>query len=194
MAKRINKDSALWEEAYRAYKRSQPYAVGGKVKITKQATREYIEPSTVTNTQQGINIEIKRIDLEIAELRRKRKQLTSLLVSHDRTAYEAKPYILYALRLQNDCWYIGITKNIDKRYRKHASGKGAVWTKRYAPVEVYYTELLNTSVTSEAAHFEDKLTLKYANMFGTSKVRGGGYCQMHPVWPNSLVKNVIEVR
>ena len=36
---------------------------------------------------------------------------------------------LYMLPLEDGCYYVGTTVNINKRYNQHAAGTGAAWTK-----------------------------------------------------------------
>jgi hypothetical protein len=36
---------------------------------------------------------------------------------------------LYAPRLEDSCYYVGMSYNVDKRFIKHQTGKGASWTR-----------------------------------------------------------------
>ena len=90
---------------------------------------------------------------------------------------------LYALRLEDNCWYIGQARDPLRRFKKHGGRKGAHWTKRHRPIEIH--EIRDTGLTDEgqAARLEDGMTLEYAQKYGIEYVRGGGYCHLSPNWP-----------
>eukprot|EP00957_Ditylum_brightwellii_P066009 5006007-Ditylum_brightwellii.AAC.1 len=43
---------------------------------------------------------------------------------------------LYTLKLQNDCWYVGTTKDPSRRLQEHYKGHGAEWTRVHTPIEL----------------------------------------------------------
>lgn len=53
-------------------------------------------------------------------------------------------WIVYILECADGSLYTGITNNLDRRMRAHASGRGAKYTKRRGPFTVRYTELLDS--------------------------------------------------
>ena len=53
---------------------------------------------------------------------------------------------VYILRCNDNSLYTGWTKNLEKRLKVHASGKGAKYTKARLPIELVYFE-----------EFEDKI-------------------------------------
>lgn len=122
-----------------------------------------------------------RIRNEIFEIQNRLKEL------HQTASYGKQPVSLYALRLQNDCWYIGMTFNVEKRFKKHANGKGANWTKLYQPIEIAEQRTTNVYIQETAAALEDAMTLEYAKKYGFDKVRGGSWCQTKPHWPKELM-------
>ena len=71
----------------------------------------------------------------------------------------------YILQLEDGKFYVGQSRNLDKRLRQHFSGSGAAWTKLHKPVKVFYT--LSYGKEREAFEF----MLKYA---GIENVRGYG--------------------
>ena len=84
---------------------------------------------------------------------------------------------LYVLKLEDDCWYVGTSKNPMKRALDHSVGEGAAWTKLHAPItpirdNVVITSLGNVSVKT-AEYEEDLVTEKMQNEYGLNKVRGG---------------------
>ena len=43
------------------------------------------------------------------------------------------PYFVYMLRCRGDVYYTGLTTDVARRYRLHASGKGAKFTRSHPP-------------------------------------------------------------
>jgi len=76
---------------------------------------------------------------------------------------------VYALKLQQDKYYIGFSQNFDKRIQAHQSGNGAVWTKKYPMIEVleYFEDV--------PFDMENEITQKYMSQYGWRNVRGGNY-------------------
>lgn len=86
---------------------------------------------------------------------------------------------VYVLSLEDDCWYVGITFNLNMRMGQHWSGSGAKWTRLHKPltiVEVLYP------ATKE---MENKTTLRYIELYGKEKVRGGSWCRVPESSPDS---------
>ena len=77
---------------------------------------------------------------------------------------------VYVLLLKNAHFYVGITDNLKKRISQHFAGTGAVWTKKYQPVEVLEV-IQNASLL-----IETKVTREYMSRYGKDRVRGGKYC------------------
>lgn len=85
-------------------------------------------------------------------------------------------YWLYVLRLEQDKYYIGITKrsNPNDRINQHFGGYyGAQWTKKYKPETVLEIRDLGHITRSEAEYLEKKETLRVMDMYGYQNVRGG---------------------
>lgn len=86
-------------------------------------------------------------------------------------------YRLYALRLKNDKYYVGMTaQSVNARYEQHYSGKGSKWTSIHQPINV--VESIELGLTSEgnSARKENELTVKYMEKYGVQNVRGGSMC------------------
>ena len=83
--------------------------------------------------------------------------------------------MVYVLELEDECWYIGITHNLNLRFAQHMAGDGAVWTKMHRPIRIY-------DVYSEDAtlRLENEVTQKFMEEFGEDKVRGGSWCYKTP--------------
>ena len=51
----------------------------------------------------------------------------------------ARPWFLYLIECANGAWYAGISPDVDARYRAHASGRGARYTRANPPVRLLGT-------------------------------------------------------
>ena len=86
-----------------------------------------------------------------------------------------KFFWLYALKLENEKYYIGITtkNNPHERIEQHKRGfYGAKWTKKYRPLDTLEVIDLGSVSQEYAEHEEKKLTLKYMDKYGYQNVRG----------------------
>lgn len=78
---------------------------------------------------------------------------------------------IYILKLENNKYYVGKTKNINKRILDHFQNNGSEWTKKYKPIEI-----INTY---KGDNFdEEKHTLLTMDKYGIDNVRGGSYCKI----------------
>lgn len=74
--------------------------------------------------------------------------------------------VVYVLELEDDCWYVGITMNLNQRLAQHWTGNGAKWTKLHKPVKIF-------SVTYQG--HEQDITNEMIVQHGKEKVRGGNH-------------------
>ncbi len=51
-----------------------------------------------------------------------------------------EPWFLYILRCQNDSFYTGVTKDLERRLKMHNDGKASKYTRARRPVEMIYHE------------------------------------------------------
>lgn len=84
-------------------------------------------------------------------------------------------FYVYVLQLEYEHYYVGITRDFDKRLKNHGKGKGANWTALYRPLEVLHLTSAGTNDVSEATKIEDEVTLAVMLKYGIDKVRGGQY-------------------
>lgn len=79
---------------------------------------------------------------------------------------------VYILKLEDDKYYIGKSKDPIKRFEEHKNGQGSAWTTKYKPIKV--VETINNCDKFD----EDKYTKLYMLKYGIDNVRGGSYCQL----------------
>lgn len=92
--------------------------------------------------------------------------------------YEFDDYKLYVLALNEGKFYVGITKEIERRLAEHKSGIGARYTSYYKPIGVVYRQNLKTRYKKEAERQEHILTIQLMKKYGVDRVRGAEYCQI----------------
>ena len=85
---------------------------------------------------------------------------------------------LYVLKLEDECWYVGISKDPVYRISQHCEGTGSAWCKKHKPLggdeNQYIVDLGNLNVR-ESEVTEHEVTEVLQKEFGLNKVRGG-YC------------------
>jgi predicted GIY-YIG superfamily endonuclease len=79
---------------------------------------------------------------------------------------------VYILKCEDDCWYVGITFNLNIRMSQHWSGEGAKWTRLHKPVSI------DAVIYPASKEIEDQKTLELMEIYGKEKVRGGKYCKI----------------
>ena len=77
---------------------------------------------------------------------------------------------LYVLKLDNDRYYIGITRNLNARLAEHFEGKGSKWTRKHKAIS-----LEKVIYPADEVGLEDKITAEYIDLYGSNKIRGGWY-------------------
>lgn len=82
-------------------------------------------------------------------------------------------YIIYCLRLEHGCYYVGRTTNLERRLAEHANGAGSAWTKLHPMI------CLETKKENCDALDEDKYVKWTMQRVGIHKVRGGSYSQVN---------------
>ena len=53
-------------------------------------------------------------------------------------------WFVYILYCENKSFYVGITDNLEKRYRTHKEGRGAKYTRSFTPEAIVYVERCKT--------------------------------------------------
>ena len=73
---------------------------------------------------------------------------------------------VYTLRLSGECWYVGMTGDLERRVSQHFLLRGSEWTKIHRPLEV-------VAVSRGGEDLENAQTI--ALMYSWKRVRGGKY-------------------
>jgi predicted GIY-YIG superfamily endonuclease len=100
----------------------------------------------------------------------------------------AKHYWLYALKLNDDKYYVGMTakKNPYDRILQHGNldenSYSATWTKLHTPLEVLEIRDIGDVTKSQAKELEQQLTQAYMKAYGYQKVRGGQVTYSGKIW------------
>jgi hypothetical protein len=76
------------------------------------------------------------------------------------------------LELQDGKYYVGTTNDLQKRFQEHVDGTGAVWTRKYVPLAI------ERSVIVDGPLHEDRVTKELMLKYGIDNVRGGSYCRI----------------
>lgn len=87
---------------------------------------------------------------------------------------------VYVLKLQDGCFYIGMTTSPEKRIREHVVGERSVdWTDEHKPVDVLEVreEIADVDEEAKALAREREVTLEYMREKGWKRVRGGPWCE-----------------
>lgn len=179
------KDSRQWEEALIAMPPTK------KIKVPNYKKQK---PTKLYNPKPESMVlmhELRDNTQKIHNLRNRNREIKRLLKGQKliKNNYFDKPIQLYALRLEDRCWYVGMSRNPERRFTKHGGNKGAMWTREHKPIEII--EIRQTGSTDDGAVnlLEDDMTLEYALKYGSEFVRGGGYCQRKPRWPDVVIQN-----
>jgi len=114
-------------------------------------------------------------------MNRKRKNWKALRQKQKQDKLKVRNYTLYALKLTDEKYYIGLTsyKNVNVRYNQHLDGSGAKWTKLYKPTEIIETRKIGHIPEKDALILETKLTVEYIEKYGIENVRGGEMCYLN---------------
>ena len=77
----------------------------------------------------------------------------------ERASTNAKTWYLYLLECAGDRLYTGIAVDVDARFKAHAAGKGAKFTRSFPPIRILLTQSFpNRSEASKAEAALKKLS------------------------------------
>lgn len=90
----------------------------------------------------------------------------------DAHAVAATEIQIYILQLQEGKYYVGQTKNLEKRLKQHWNGQGSTWTQLYKPLTCLKV------ITQKSPYDEHNYTLEYMKEYGIDSVRGASFCEI----------------
>lgn len=82
-------------------------------------------------------------------------------------------YKVYVLSLEDGHYYVGVTLDVDRRFKEHSMGAGSLWASKYKPVKIIEVYDLGITTQFQALRHEDMVTLRYIDRYGLEFVRGG---------------------
>jgi hypothetical protein len=88
---------------------------------------------------------------------------------------------VYVLRLEDDCWYVGYSADVETRIASHFLGRGAQWTRLHRPIAV-------DSLQPGDEKLENVVTIALMAKRGYKCVRGGRYLEVCMPCPPPIVK------
>lgn len=84
--------------------------------------------------------------------------------------------IIYILELEKDKFYVGKSRNFERRLNQHTFGKGSAWTQLYKTTKVHKTFQFSVNSEFEEIEKENEVTLQLMKERGWQNVRGGWWC------------------
>ena len=94
---------------------------------------------------------------------------------------------VYVLRLEKHKYYVGYSGEVETRIASHFLGHGAMWTKKYKPLEV-------VSVKPGDVLLENLTTIALMATHGFENVRGGRYCKVEMAFPPASLSKALKYR
>lgn len=83
---------------------------------------------------------------------------------------------IYVLELEDNKFYVGKSRNFNRRLNQHTFGKGSAWTSQHKIVNVYKTFQFYVKSEFEEIEKENLITIKFMEEKGWKNVRGGWWC------------------
>lgn len=97
-------------------------------------------------------------------------------------------YHLYCLLLEENRYYIGISKHL------HGDGKGALYTARFPPKKIMFFQDLGEAEDKTYLQMETHATLNLMQKVGCSRVRGGDLLHVDDEKLYVLWKSIISAK
>jgi predicted GIY-YIG superfamily endonuclease len=88
---------------------------------------------------------------------------------------------IYILELEGGYYYVGKTKNFEKRLKQHFNGKGAEWTKMNKVKKVYKSYDFEIESEIDGEGLENHFTVELMKEKDWFKVRGGYFCNIDSI-------------
>ena len=88
---------------------------------------------------------------------------------------------VYVLALENDCFYVGWSQDIQVRICSHFIGAGSKWTRLHKSIDIISIKQGDTLV-------ETLTTSNFTVKYGYEKVRGGSYTKVENTKEPACIK------
>ena len=131
--------------------------------------RPHVHDNTKTNNETHAN----------NQLHSKKDELKSSTQANQKKEH------IYVLELEHECYYIGKTYNVDRRFAQHVQGQDCKWTSIHPPKRV----ICQKPVTSDLD--EIQTTIHYMQIHGIDKVRGGSFVSEQ--LPEHQIKTIADM-
>jgi predicted GIY-YIG superfamily endonuclease len=96
--------------------------------------------------------------------------------------------VLYVLKLQDGCYYVGQSANVHRRIDIHMEAGGAAWTRAHPPIDLVECNRTQTLDYKAAETKENLLTLEMMKRYGWRNVRGGWFCNVDETLTEKALK------
>jgi hypothetical protein len=176
---------------------SSPAAATAKQQTNKSSLRRLLQPFTWLSSIVTSSKRIHNTDSSFGSKRRRRRRQR---LHRDRILLRV-PTILqrikhtiqsrlegrtvYVLALTNNKYYVGSTSNRKRRYKQHATNRGAKYTRIHGPIQYIHAEYRHVP-EQYILGYESYITARLMYQYGINNVRGGMFCGIQ----NLDMKNV----
>lgn len=89
----------------------------------------------------------------------------------------SEPVYVYSLNLEGGKKYVGLTKDPERRFSEHFSGRGAKFTQKHKPISVNHIQTCKSMQAAKRA--EKKVYENMRDYHGMDKVRGAGHTKSY---------------
>lgn len=89
-----------------------------------------------------------------------------------------KGEFLFVLKLENENFYVGRTKNIKLAILNEFNGLGSEWTKTYKPIELVNLIEITNYEKAKIKDLHNSLVIDYMKKLGFHKIRGGDFYKL----------------
>lgn len=100
--------------------------------------------------------------------------LIDLKITHNISEYINKE-CLFALKLEDDNYFIGRTSNIKLALLNELNGLGSEWTKIHRPIELLSVTEIKTNDKNNIRRLHNSYVVTYMKKYGFQKIRGGDF-------------------
>lgn len=183
---------------------SSPTAATAKQQTNKSSLRRLLQPFTwlssivtsskrIHNTDSSVGSTSQHQKQRRRRRRRQRQHRDRILLLVPTILQRIKHTIqsrlegrtVYVLALTNNKYYVGSTSNRKRRYKQHATNRGAKYTRIHGPIQYIYAEYRHVP-KQYILGYESYITAQLMYQYGINNVRGGMFCGVQ----NLDMKNV----